>query len=240
MPSGIDHIVIAVNDLDTTSRDFAAAGFTVVPGGEHHSGKSANLLVAFQDGTYFELIAFGDVNDPESGPWAVALRGSGEGLVDFALRTEDLDAEVEALTAAGLTVIGPVAGGRMRPDGQRIDWRTVRFEEDGLPFYCHDETARPLRVPDGDQAKHANGVTGVASLSLAVVDVGLASRLYRRLTGLDGNDVAGGKRFAVGNRAVDLVAGAGRRPLEVVLTGGSGGTVLDEGLTHGARLMVAE
>ena len=56
MPIGIDHVVIAVNDLDATTRDFEGAGFTVVPGGEHKSGKSSNVLVAFQDGSYFELI----------------------------------------------------------------------------------------------------------------------------------------------------------------------------------------
>jgi catechol 2,3-dioxygenase-like lactoylglutathione lyase family enzyme len=240
MPIGIDHIVIAVRDLDETSRDYTSAGFTVVPGGEHHNGTSHNALVAFQDGTYFELIAFKDPRDPDTGPWAAALRETGEGIVTFALRTNDLDAEIEQLTAAGLTVVGPTPGGRVRPDGQRIDWRTIRFSEPSLPFYCHDETARPLRVPDGEQAIHANGVTGVASIAVPVSRFEQFSDLYRGLTGTDGNDIASGRRFGVGNQAIDLVEGSGERPLEVVLIAAAGdGDVLPQNLTHGARLVIS-
>ena len=239
MPIGIDHIVIAVRDLDETSRDYTEAGFTVVPGGEHHSGTSHNALVAFQDGTYFELIAFKDPRDPDTGPWAASLRESGEGLVDFALRTQNLDEEVEQLTAAGLTVFGPTPGGRVRPDGQRIDWRTIRFSEASLPFYCHDLTERSLRVPGGEQAVHANGVSGVANIAIPVGSVEAGAGMYRKLTGLDGNDIPGGKRFAVGIQAIDLVVGPGERPLEVILISPSGtGDALPIKLTHGARLVV--
>ena len=31
----LDHIVAAVDDLETASRDYRALGFTVVPGGVH-------------------------------------------------------------------------------------------------------------------------------------------------------------------------------------------------------------
>jgi hypothetical protein len=155
------------------------------------------------------------------------------------LRTDDLDREVETLRANGLDPVGPTAGGRVRPDGQRVDWRTIRFEDASLPFYCHDETDRSLRVPGGEQAVHANGVTGVASIAIPVGDVIAVSEVYRKLTGLDGNDVGEAKRFAVGTQAIDLVQSEGTRPLEVVLISPSGtGEPIDERLTHGARLMV--
>jgi catechol 2,3-dioxygenase-like lactoylglutathione lyase family enzyme len=241
VPTGIDHIVIAVNDLDAASRDYTEAGFTVVPGGKHKTGLSHNALIAFQDGTYFEIIAFLDPDNPEVGPWAGALRESGEGLVDFALRTDDLDREVESLRMNGLEPIGPTPGGRVRPDGQRVDWRTIRFGNASLPFYCHDETPRELRVPGGEQAVHANGVTGVASIAIPVEDVVEAGLVYRQLTGLDGNDVGAGKRFAVGTQAIDLVQGEGSRPVEVVLISPSGtGESIDENMTHGARLIVSD
>ena len=37
MPLSIDHIVIAVADLDAAIRDYTALGFTVLPGGERHA-----------------------------------------------------------------------------------------------------------------------------------------------------------------------------------------------------------
>ncbi len=37
MPFTIDHIVIAVADLDAAARDYEALGFTVLPGGEHRA-----------------------------------------------------------------------------------------------------------------------------------------------------------------------------------------------------------
>ena len=51
MPLSIDHIVIAVADLDAAVRDYTALGFTVLPGGEHPRG-SRNALVVFADGAY--------------------------------------------------------------------------------------------------------------------------------------------------------------------------------------------
>jgi hypothetical protein len=38
MPSRIDHIIIGVRDLAQASADYAGAGFTVLPGGEHTGG----------------------------------------------------------------------------------------------------------------------------------------------------------------------------------------------------------
>jgi glyoxalase-like protein len=42
---GIDHLVIAVRDLDDAMRAFGALGFTVVRGGRHTTG-SRNALIA--------------------------------------------------------------------------------------------------------------------------------------------------------------------------------------------------
>jgi catechol 2,3-dioxygenase-like lactoylglutathione lyase family enzyme len=240
MAIGIDHIVIAVRDLAQTSRDFAAAGFTVVPGGEHKTGNSHNALVAFADGTYFELIAFRDPRETGGNPWASVLRESGEGLVDFALRTDDLDREVASLRAGGLEPIGPVAGGRVRPDGQQVAWRTIRFDEAAAPFYCHDETDRSLRVPGGAEAVHANGVTNVLGITLPVSDLAAASSFYGKVTGSDGVEIAGRRRFMVGHQAIDLRVMEGDRPYEVNLHAPAGnGELLPIELTHGARIRVS-
>ena len=37
MLQGIDHLVIAVRDLDAATKDYRDLGFTVVPGGRHRA-----------------------------------------------------------------------------------------------------------------------------------------------------------------------------------------------------------
>jgi catechol 2,3-dioxygenase-like lactoylglutathione lyase family enzyme len=268
MPTGIDHIVIAVDDLEQTIADYTAAGFTVTPGGEHKGGASRNALVTFQDGAYFELIAFAP-DKPHGTHWKETLT-QGEGLVDYALRTDDLAREVKALRAAGLDANDPKDGGRFRPDGQRVDWQTLRFGAgtgpSALPFYCHDLTERSLRVPGGEASAHANGVTGVAGITVVVLDLEARSREFRALTGSDGEDVASpidgavrARRFPVGSAAgsawIELVEPAeggselrtyleqrGELPYEVTLVSpdGQGELLSARANTHGARLRVTQ
>ncbi len=57
MFTGIDHVAIVVNELESAIESYSRAGFTVVRGGKHPIG-THNALIAFADGSYFELIAF--------------------------------------------------------------------------------------------------------------------------------------------------------------------------------------
>jgi hypothetical protein len=261
MPTGFDHFVIAVNDLDQTTADYAAAGFTVTPGGEHKHGISHNALVTFEDGAYFELIAFRNDGEGHGTHWPATLR-KGEGFVDYALRTDDLGQEVQALRAAGLAYSDPKDGGRFRPDGQRVDWQTIRFGGSGvgparLPFYCHDLTDRSLRVPGGSATEHENGVTGVAGVSVVVHDLEKASEEFAALSGADGVDVERGdgraRRFSIGAGWIEAIESSqepgtarayldarGEVPFMITLSSANErDRLLDLDLTHGARLVVA-
>ena len=79
----LDHIVIAVQDLEAAVADYRALGFQVVIGGRHPGRTSHNALVVFADGAYLEIIAW-TAPAPEE-RWYRTLRDHGEGLVDFAL-----------------------------------------------------------------------------------------------------------------------------------------------------------
>jgi hypothetical protein len=187
MITGIDHIVVLVNDLPDAMDDYGRLGFTVELGGEHPGG-THNALVAFADGTYLELIAFKEPDQPHTHPWYDALR-HGEGLVAFALGSSDLAAEAEAIRARGLAVDGPDDGSRLRPDGVRLAWRNASAGTGPRgrqrPFLIEDVTPRALRVASGALARHANSVTGVIDVTLAVANVATAAADLAAILGVE-------------------------------------------------------
>lgn len=198
MAFALDHVVIAVSDLEVAMADYRALGFTVVAGGSHPGRTSHNALVVFADGSYLELIAWRSYNAAER--WCVEHAKHGDGLMDFALLPEDTAAAIAAARARGLHLNGPIDGGRKRPDGAELKWQTGRQETFDLPFLCGDVTPRALRVPEGEARRHANGVTGIAGVTVAVRDLDASVGRYRALLG-DGGVAEG----------ACTVAGAGLR-----------------------------
>lgn len=246
MGFSLDHVVIAVSDLASAVDDYSALGFTVYPGGVHHGGVSHNALVIFADGSYFELIAWRHAA-PDVRWWQV-LSKSGEGLVDFALLPEDTRRDVAAARGRGLELDGPIAGGRSRPDGARLDWQLVRPRTTDLPFWCGDVTPRTLRVPEGDMRVHPNGATGIASLRIAVDDVAASAARYAALAGPGSVDRSNGRaHVTIGSTTFALaddeaarahIARRGEGPMSLVLRG-SAAKALDPKLAHGADLSIA-
>jgi len=179
----LDHIVIHVNDLDAASADYRRLGFTVTPGGEHADGNSHNALISFTDGTYLELIAFKRPPPPEH----LFARGvaQGEGMITYALLPDDIEADVAAAKRRGLDLEGPYPGGRLRPDGVRLEWQTARAATPDLPFLCADVTPRELRVPGGRSLEHPNSATGISGLTLVVLDLKASTDRYRSLLGTE-------------------------------------------------------
>lgn len=175
---GIDHIVILVGDLEAASADYTALGFTVVPGGEHTDGATHNALIAFADGSYLELLAFKRAAADHH--WWLHTT-AGNGLIDFALQPDSLADDIAAMAERGLCYKGPIGGGRLRPDGQRIEWELGMPPTPDLPFLCADVTPRALRVPDGVAWQHANGVMGIAGVTIAVADISASAARYRAL-----------------------------------------------------------
>lgn len=212
MPQSIDHVVIAVRDLAQASADYERLGFTVTPGGYHTGGATHNALISFADGSYIELIAFTEPDRPQAHKWWAKF-ALGEGTVDFALLSADLATEAEHLRQAGIEVEGPIDGGRERPDGQRIAWKslTIASDDGPLPFVIEDVTPRALRVPSGDATRHALGVTGIAGVTVLVPDLHRATALYQTFLGVgdEGVEAAAGefrraRRFRLGPHWIEL------------------------------------
>lgn len=201
----LDHVVIRVEDLAAAVADYTALGFTVIPGGEHPRVGSHNALIAFADGSYLELIAFTrrsvppDVEMPkhvraeelkaEQIPPAERHMRSweavGEGLVDFALVPVAIEDAIAEAGRRGLTLEGPLPGGRVRPDGQEVSWQFGIPDAFDLPFLCADVTPRALRVPEGAAREHANGVTGITGVLVLVTVLDISVPRYRALLDVD-------------------------------------------------------
>lgn len=265
MPSTLtlDHIVILVRNLDAAIADYAALGFTVVPGGEHRSGASHNALIAFADDSYLELLAFKRPPLPtdQASPLERRFRmreAAGEGLIDFVLLPDDIEAAIAGAAGRGLALEGPLPGGRVRPDGQQVAWQLAVPETLGLPFLCADVTPRALRVPQGEARRHANGVVGVAGVTVAVNFLDLSVEWYRRLLGIEPRlksalriPNARGAEFVLSHTVIALAMpikkhgslvrqlidrGEGPYTLWLRISEGATGGRLDLGRTHGARI----
>jgi catechol 2,3-dioxygenase-like lactoylglutathione lyase family enzyme len=179
----LDHVVIAVADLDRAIAHYRSLGFTVRPGGVHHGGVSHNALVVFADRSYFELIAFRQ--DAPDNRWWQLLKNAGEGIVDFALLPDDMETDLAAVRGRGLDMEGPIAGGRIRPDGVTVEWQIARPKTTDLPFWCYDVTARVLRVPIGE---HPNAATGISQVRIAALNLPASRERYHAPVGGNGID----------------------------------------------------
>jgi catechol 2,3-dioxygenase-like lactoylglutathione lyase family enzyme len=256
MFTGIDHVAIVVDELESAIASYSRAGFTVVRGGTHPIG-THNALIAFADASYLELIAF---LKPDSGhPWQRALE-KGSGIVDFCMGTDDLAADVDAMRRAGAKIGDPSPLTRDRPDGYHLSWVLAIPEfpfNSQVPFLIKDDTPRDERV--ARERSHRNGATGIRSIAIAVDDPGITSRYYARVLGRPGAPVecpdleAAGVSFTIGPHELQLLASKtgngplaqwirahGQSPFEVVLSNAGGGaTTLDPALLQGARIRFA-
>lgn len=245
MKFALDHVVIAVGDLERTIADYRALGFTVVPGGRHPGRTSHNALVVFEDGTYLELIAWTAPNTAER--WNVEHVKHGDGFMDFALIPEDVPRAIAEAQARGLVMNGPIDGGRVRPDGRTLQWQTARQTTFDLPFLCGDVTPRELRVPEGDVRRHANGATGITTVVVAVKDLAASRARYAALLGRDSFQLQGCEIVlaSASGAAPDWSAGQPARRLETRGEGpcaiglrvpSRGSPAFDLASTHGALI----
>lgn len=194
----LDHIVILVEDLDAAQRQWRDAGFTVTPGGVHADGLTHNALICFADGSYIELLAFRA--QPGTAHRWDRFRAF-PGPIDYAIAVNDLPAFVQRLNSRGLNYTEAIEGGRQRPDGTSIRWRTSwpLQSAEGLPFLIEDLTPRELRVPEGERRNHPNGAVGIADLTVAVNDPDCAARNLAALLGSATINADEPRAFAMGS-----------------------------------------
>ena len=194
---GIDHLVIAAPDLDgTVERLRRRLGIDAGGGGIHPSLGTENRLAWFGD-SYLELI---DVTDRDraatswlGGPTLRLIDERGGGFVGYALASDDLDADLARLRAAGSSLGGPAPGERRRPDGATVRWNLAvptLVGPTAPPFLIeHDPTAAEWapeeRAARATATHPVGGSLRLAALEIAMVAPARVAAVYRREVGID-------------------------------------------------------
>ncbi|KAJ7084788.1 glyoxalase-like domain-containing protein [Mycena belliarum] len=190
----LDHIVHLTppGTVQETAQQFRRLGFSVIDGGVHADGLTANSLVILGDHAYLELIAF--TNPPEAYPPSSRSRRQREshkwasrepGWIDYAflgngfLTAPNRISDIINGRAEGSLYHNEVPGGRTRPDGEVLEWviSSPVNHNSVLPFFCGDVTDRLLRVPTlpDSNSRHPCDALGVAYIRLLTAESSFAS-----------------------------------------------------------------
>jgi len=221
---GIDHVVVAVRNPDAAASELeSAAGIAWTGAGRHESVGTFNRL-AFLGDSYLELIGVSDpdrvVANPGFAVGAAAwsqLEAGREGFVTYALATDDVEAEVVRLRATGSAIGSPVAGARVRPDGETVRWITAfpTLGPERPPFLIEHELVDPEWGEEARAARAAfrhpiGGLLRLAGIELPVADPASATASHGTEVGLR-FDAAGTAR--IGGQSVRLRASDGAPPI---------------------------
>lgn len=180
MRRGIDHIMLAVADLDAARLALVKRGFQATPIGRHPMFGSANHLFMFPD-DYGELLAIETIT-PEGAGLQRACREKA-GLYGIALATEESEADFTRLSALGVPARPPSRYSRPVMHNGRLQnavFKSTAVADDYVatvyPFFCQHETPELVYRPA--DMNHPNGATGILALVAVAHDpAGIAQKL---------------------------------------------------------------
>jgi hypothetical protein len=190
--TGIDHLVVVVNQLDQAQATWNQLGFTTTPRGHHSVGSSNHCMMLGND--YLELLHMpphltGGMSPMRS--FYIDYLKAGDGLAGVALASDNAEGAVPHLREAGFEPDLPRALAREVNDHGRKG--TARFTllhtapattPGGLVFICQHHTRDFVWMPE--YRRHANGAQGIAALSLVgdhAGTVSTAANTYGKLFG---------------------------------------------------------
>jgi methylmalonyl-CoA epimerase len=147
----LDHLVIAVRDLEGATHDYTALlGRGPSWRGVHPTYGTRNTLFRI-DNTYIELLSLGK---GKSGRWGGELAkflARGEGLYALALGTQQIDADVRLLRARQLSVQDPADGdGVDDMSGNKRTWRNAMVPlnaTNGVRMFFIEHRSPPDALP---------------------------------------------------------------------------------------------
>jgi catechol 2,3-dioxygenase-like lactoylglutathione lyase family enzyme len=188
----VDHLVIAVRDLEASAAAYAAMlGRTPSWCGRHPAHGTANVLFGLGN-CYLELLACGDPSagasdHPVATALAAYLTTRSEGLFAIALGSDDLAATGAALTRAGLSPSAPLEGVGVDAGGRSRRWHTVMLDRDetrGVSVFAIQHEGRTAIAPASAVGEPGSVVTGVDHVVLFSDDLAGALGLWHEAFGI--------------------------------------------------------
>jgi hypothetical protein len=208
--TGIDHVVIAVNDLDRAETAYRMLGFTLSPRALHSAAMGTANHTIMLEHDYFELLAILTPTE-RNRRWREALAG-GEGVVGLAAATPSAAMARAAWLKAGLSPGDVVTFSRPveRPGGIKTEARfeTVSLPKETLPglslFACAHLTRSAVWLPE--LVVHPNTAVAIRKLTVSVPDPpGASEACLRALPGATTAAIPGGVRIRLTNHVIDLI-----------------------------------
>ena len=207
---GIDHLLIAVNDLDLAAAAYRRLGFTLSPRALHsaHMGTANHTIMLESD--YLELLGVLAPTQANA-RWRAALE-DGDGLAGFAAAMPSAATAGAAWRRAGFSTSDVISFSRTveRRGGIRTEARfeVVTMPADAVPamsiFACAHLTRDAVWLPE--LLNHANSARGIRKLSIAAPDPQLvADHWSRALPGATGAPIAGGVQLRIGSHLIEFV-----------------------------------
>lgn len=218
----IDHIVLAVRDLDAAASRFEEWGFTLTPRAEHAWG-TANRLAQFTAGNFIEVL---EVDRPEKifehgrdetpptfsfGAHNRDFLARRSGMAMLVLQGTDSAADADAFEAAGIARHQTFDFERQAtlPDGATV---TVAFSlafalHPAMPraafFTCHNKFPEHFWKPDFQ--RHGNGATGIAEVVMVAEEPASYADFLGGLSGGAAVAVDGGVRAGLGPQTLTML-----------------------------------
>jgi catechol 2,3-dioxygenase-like lactoylglutathione lyase family enzyme len=221
---GIDHVGIAVRDLEAARRAYETFGFNVPPGGKHPGG-TQNAFPFFEDGTYLELITFYD-RQKGLGLVLAEFLDKHEGAIILGLDVSSAKQAASFLRGRGFDVSGP-QGGSIMLEGMAEPppdmWWIVEFNSGikardfpGSPIFLveYEKTQSEKHYREfsnGGRLRHPNTAIGIRSVWIAVNNAAKEATVLEKA----------GLRFSEG-KSINNIGGdalradAGRGAIELV------------------------
>ena len=184
--TGIDHAIVGVHKLEAARRQWAKLGFTITPRGRHKGWGTANYCIMFET-DYVELLGIVDpAGFTNKLDRFLKIR---EGLMGLAFSTETAEAVSAALEAASIGYKGPADLSRLLelPEGEVEPAFKLVYLNGATPgvssFVCQHLTRDLVWRPEW--TRHANGVTGIDSMTVVVRNTSTPRAGWRTFLGKD-------------------------------------------------------
>ena len=221
----IDHIVVAVRDLDQAADLYRRLGFKVGPRNQHPWG-TENRLIQFA-GSFMELITLGGAAElivphrPRQfsfGAFVQDFLNRREGVAMLALRSADAAYDAAAFAAQRIGDFDPFFFQRnaKKPDGSLTEVAfTLAFAADPAApdagfFVCQQHY--PENFWNTEFQRHPNGAEKIAAVTLATPDPGRHEEFLTQFTGAQKQLAPErGLRFALERGRLEVVSAADRQ-----------------------------